>query len=66
MPDDLVPFRIELQFTNKRAMRAMSVILETLEDIQEDFEYRQDVRRAIKAANYVMRHVKIAEARHSP
>lgn len=44
---------------DKKSIKALRVILETLEDVASDFEYRDDVKRAIRAAKHLIRNVRL-------
>jgi hypothetical protein len=50
-----VPIRLVVE--NPKAFHALRVIASTLEDVAEDFEYRDDVKRAIKAAKYLIKNL---------
>lgn len=44
---------------NKKALRAIAVIIDALNDVSEDFAYRDDVARALRAARYLMKNVRL-------
>lgn len=49
---------VRLVVDNPKAIRALKVVLECLSDVAEDFEYRDDVKNAVKAARYLNRHLR--------
>lgn len=51
---------VSLAWKDKKCLRALGVILRTLQDVSEDFDYRDDVQRAARAAKYLMKHVTVA------
>jgi hypothetical protein len=52
--------RIEVTVVvDKKTWRALQVIAETMEDIATDFPYRDDVKRGVKAARYLLNHVRL-------
>lgn len=44
---------IDVRVRDKKAMRALAVCAEVMQSIAEDFDYRDDVKRAVKAFNYL-------------
>lgn len=44
---------IDVRVRDKKAMRALAVVSEVMQSIAEDFEYRDDVKRAVRAFNYL-------------
>lgn len=48
---------ISATFKNQKALRALRKVTEVLEDVAEDFGYRDDVKQAVKAARYAARHI---------
>lgn len=59
MADNVVRIRAEVVWTNKRAIRALAILAETLESVGEDFSYRDDVQRALRACRYLGKHVRV-------
>lgn len=57
---EMLPFRVEIQFDDAKVLAALRVVNRTMEDVAEDFPYREDVKNAVKAVNYLMRHVTVA------
>lgn len=57
MAADLGHIVIDVQWKNERALAALRVLLQTLQDVAEDFPYRDDVKNAVKAANYLAKNV---------
>lgn len=44
---------------DQKAMRALALVLEVLNEVAEDFEYREDVKRAVRAARYLTKNVRV-------
>lgn len=44
---------------DKKALRALGVLVELCESLSEDFSYRDDVRRGLRAARYLMKTVRL-------
>lgn len=44
---------------NEKALRALRVLLELCDDLAEDFAYRDDVKRGLRAAKYLMKNVRL-------
>lgn len=42
--------KVTYRITNRKALRALGRVREVLEDVAEDFGYRDDVKDAVKAA----------------
>lgn len=53
MAADVIQVRLVLK--NKKAIKAMAFVTETLEELQEDFPYRPEIKKAIKAMIYAVR-----------
>lgn len=47
--------KVTYRITNRKALRALGRVREVLEDVAEDFGYRDDVKDAVKALNYALR-----------
>lgn len=47
---------------DKKSLRALHVILDVLSDVAEDFEYRKDVKRAVRAAKHLIKNVQIGDS----
>lgn len=50
---------VRLVLENPKAYRALKVLVSVLEDVAEDFGYRDDVKRAVRAGKYLSRNVSI-------
>lgn len=50
---------VSLAWKDKKCLRALGVILRSLQDVSEDFGYREDVRKAVNATKYLMRNVTV-------
>lgn len=48
-----------VEFTNAKALRALRCASELLEELEEDFPYRPEVKQARKAIRYAMRHINV-------
>lgn len=57
MAEQVAHVRMSVVWTNERAVNALNVLLRTLEEVGEDFEYRDDVKRAIRAARFLAKNV---------
>ena len=53
------PLLIEVILTNAKAVRALGLVAEVLDDVAEDMPWRDDVKRAAKAAIYAMKHIRV-------
>lgn len=54
-PEQRVQIRMEV--TNPKAQRALVVLAKELASIAEDFAYRDDLRNAVRAANYLAKNL---------
>lgn len=52
-----VTVNVRLVLTNAKAFRAINCIANVLKDVAEDFDYRDDVKRALRAAVYLGKHI---------
>lgn len=59
MEEQIVYIHAELVWTNQKCVRAISVLCNALNELGDDFSYRDDVRRAMKAATYLSKHVAV-------
>ena len=50
---------VKIVVDDKKALRALRVIGETLADLEEDFAYRDDVKRASRAVSYLAKHLRV-------
>lgn len=57
MAEQSIEVRMSVVWTNERAADALNVLVNTLNEISDDFSYRDDVKRALRAARYLARHV---------
>lgn len=48
-----------VEFTNRKAMRALAKASELLEELEEDFPYRPEVKQARRALRYVMKNIQV-------
>src|SRR5262249_10151379 len=48
---------ISVTLENKKALPALRKVVDVLEDLAEDFDYRQDVKEAVKAGKYALKHL---------
>lgn len=55
----LVPVQIKVAWKNPKALRALKSLARNLESVAEDFEYREDVKEAIRAARYLAKAVTV-------
>ena len=55
MASGVVYIRVEL--TNRRALRALQLVCEALEDAAESAPWNEDLPRAVKAMRYAMKHL---------
>lgn len=61
MPNDQAHIvAVQLAPNCKRTIRALEVIAETLNDVANDFEYRDDVKRAVRACNFLLRNLTLS------
>lgn len=44
---------------DEKSLRALRIMLDVLSDVAEDFEYRKDVKRAVRAARHLVKHVQL-------
>lgn len=58
--------KIKLVFLNPKALRALGMVVEVLEDLVEDLSWRPEVKRAAKAAKYAFKHIGMIEVRDEP
>lgn len=56
---ETVEVRCSVTWTNERAIRAIRIIGHVLSDVGDDFGYRDDVQKAIRAARYLAKHVAV-------
>lgn len=61
MAESVVRMRVVL--ANPKARKALLSLANNLESLAEDFEYREDVRKAVKAARYLYRNLEINVSR---
>jgi len=52
---------VKLTFANPKCVRALRRVLETLEDLAEDFAYRDDVKKAVRAAKYLRNNMTVSD-----
>ncbi len=50
-------FKIRVGWDNPKAFRALKSLVRNLESVEEDFEYRDDVKEAIRAARYLVKNM---------
>ena len=48
-----------VEFTNRKAMRALARANELLEELEEDFPYRPEVKQARRALRYAMKNIEV-------
>lgn len=61
-PDEVPELKkVEIVVTNRKAYRALKVAANCLLSLQEDFSYREDVRRAIKAVTYLVNNIEFVQ-----
>ena len=51
---------VDVRVKNPKALRAVSCIGTVMQSIAEDFEYRDDVKRAVRACNYLFKHLEFS------
>lgn len=52
-----VSLNVRLEWENRKAISAFRKVVEVLEEIAEDFPYREDVQQAIRAGRYAANHI---------
>lgn len=52
---------VDIAFKTTKAFRALQCVFDVMEDLAEDFEYRDDVKRAVKACRYLSNNVELVE-----
>lgn len=56
-----IMFELDIAWTKSKAFRALQCVFDVMSDIAEDFEYREDVKKAVKACRYLSNHVEVVE-----
>lgn len=51
---------VRVRAESAKTIRALEVVGEVMGSIAEDFDYREDVKRGIKAMNYLLNHLVVA------
>ena len=59
MADKIITVRASIVWTNERCIKAVNVLLNAMEELGDDFSYREDVQRAIRATRYLAKHVSV-------
>jgi hypothetical protein len=53
-----VKVNVEL-VVDQKALRALQLLVELCSDLAIDFDYRDDVKRGLRAARYLLRNVRV-------
>lgn len=60
-PRGQILMEVDIAFKTTKAFRALQVVFDVMEDLAEDFEYRDDIKRAVKACRYLSNNVELVE-----
>ncbi len=52
---------VRIVFANRRALRAMRVVANCLEEVGDDMPWRPEIKRAAKAARYAFKNMAVQE-----
>lgn len=54
-----IGIRVKLIFVNKGCINALAYLADMYDDLAEDFPYREDVQKGLRATRYLARHAEI-------
>lgn len=54
---------VRLEFANPKAVRAMKVLIRELASIADDLSWRDDVKRACRAARYALNNMQLRQVK---
>lgn len=60
MAEQPVSVIVDIKVNGEKSLRALRRVTDVMKDVAEDFPYRDDVRGAIKALNYLMKNLVVA------